>query len=102
MIQDSYDVSANKAKLLALQETSLLMGKFKQVRYADSGVQEYRWGCVAGTKNHPVPPWHKALEGKIFRWDGPPITSKLGEPVHRSNSGEDFNCRCFARPIVRF
>jgi SPP1 gp7 family putative phage head morphogenesis protein len=101
-IQDSYEVSANKAKFLARQETSLLMSKFKEVRYADSGVEEYRWGCVAGTKNHPVRPWHKALEGKVFRWDDPPITSKPGEAVHRNNPGEDFNCRCFARPIVRF
>jgi hypothetical protein len=31
------------------------------------GVHEYRWSCVAGTKNHPVRLWHKALEGKIFR-----------------------------------
>jgi SPP1 gp7 family putative phage head morphogenesis protein len=101
-IQDSYDVSANKAKFLARQETSLLMSKFKEVRYADSGVQEYRWGCVAGTKSHPVRLWHKALEGKIFRWDDPPVTSKPGDPVRRNNPGEDFNCRCFARPIVHF
>jgi SPP1 gp7 family putative phage head morphogenesis protein len=102
VIQDSYDVSANKAKFLARQETSLLMSKFKEVRYADSGVREYRWGCVAGTNDHPVRPWHKALEGKVFRWDDPPITSKPGEAVHKNNPGEDFNCRCFARPIVRF
>jgi SPP1 gp7 family putative phage head morphogenesis protein len=101
--QDSYDVSANKAKFLARQETSLLMSKFKQVRYADSGVHEYRWGCVAGTKNHPVRPWHKALEGKVFRWDNPPIISEPGRPVRHGNPGEDYGpCRCFARPIVRF
>lgn len=102
VLQDSYGVSANKAKFLARQETSLLMSKFKQVRYSDVGISEYRWGCVAGSKNHPVRPWHKALEGKIFRWDDPPITSKPGEPVRRNNPGEDFFCRCFARPVVRF
>lgn len=102
VLQDSYDVSTNKAKFLARQETSLLMSKFKQVRYNDAGISEYRWGCVAGSKNHPVRSWHRALEGKIFRWDNPPITSKPGEPVRRNNPGEDFFCRCFARPIVRF
>jgi SPP1 gp7 family putative phage head morphogenesis protein len=101
-IQRSFDVSANKAKFLARQETSLLMSKFKQVRYNDSGISEYRWGCVAGSKNHPVRTWHRALEGKTFRWDTPPITSKPGDPVRRNNPGEDFYCRCFARPIVRF
>lgn len=101
-IQKRYEVSANKAKFLARQETSLLMTKFKETRYADAGVKEYIWGCVVGSPKHPVRPAHKKLEGKIFRWDDPPITTEPGEPVRRNNPGQDFNCRCFARPIVRF
>jgi SPP1 gp7 family putative phage head morphogenesis protein len=101
-IQKSYGVSANKAKFLARQETSLLMTKFKESRYTDAGVMEYKWGCVAGTAKHPVRPAHKILEGKVFRWDDPPITTSPGEPARRNNPGEDYNCRCFAKPIVRF
>jgi SPP1 gp7 family putative phage head morphogenesis protein len=101
-IKSSYGVSRNKAKFLARQETSLLMTKFKQTRYEDAGVREYRWGCVAGSPLHPVRPWHKALEGKIFRWDNPPVTTKPGEAARRNNPGQDYNCRCFARPIVKF
>lgn len=101
-IQDSYDVSKNKAKFLARQETSLLMTKFKETRYVDAGVEWYQWGCVSGSKNHPVRPWHKALEGKRFRWDDPPITTKAGEPIRRNNPGQDYNCRCFAKPLVSF
>jgi SPP1 gp7 family putative phage head morphogenesis protein len=100
-IQKSYGVSARKAKFLARQETNLLMTKFKETRYEESGIFEYKWGCVAGSPNHPVRPWHKALEGKIFRFDTPPVTTKPGEPQRRNNPGQDFNCRCFARPIVR-
>lgn len=98
-IQKSYDVSQTKAKFLARQETSLLMTKFKESRYVDSGVTEYKWGCVSGSAKHPVRPMHKALEGKIFRWDNPPITDEKG---NRNNPGQDYNCRCFARPVVRF
>lgn len=101
-IQDQFEVSANKAKFLARQETSLAMTKFKESRYVDVGVKEYRWGCVGGSPKHPVRPAHKKLEGKIFRWDDPPITTEPGEPTRRNNPGQDFNCRCFARPIVRF
>lgn len=101
-IQDSYGVSANKAKFLARQETALLMAKFKETRYADAGVNEYKWGCVAGSKNHPVRPWHKDLEGKTFRWDNPPVTTQPGTSVRRNNPGQDYNCRCFAKPIVKF
>lgn len=106
-IQTSYGVSANKAKFLARQETSLLMTKFKESRYQDAGVNEYKWVAVAGTKLHPVRPSHKALaeqskKGKIFRWDQPPNTAEPGEPARYNNPGQDFNCRCTAVPIVRF
>ena len=101
-IQKSYGVSQRKAKFLARQESSLLMTKFKETRYVDAGVNEYRWTCVAGSKNHPVRPSHKILDGKIFRWDNPPITTEPGETVRRNNPGQDYNCRCFAKPIVRF
>ncbi len=102
LIQESYGVAENKAKFLARQETSLLMAKFKETRYLDAGVTEYKWQCVAGSPAHPVRPAHKRLEGKIFRWDHPPITTEPDEPERRNNPGQDYNCRCSARPIVRF
>ena len=98
-IQKSYGVSQNKAKFLARQETNLLMAKFKESRYTDAGVKKYKWGTVAGSANHPVRPMHKALEGKIFSWNNPPVTDEKG---NRNNPGQDYNCRCFARPIVEF
>ncbi len=109
-IQKSYEVSANKAKFLARQETSLLMTKLKETRYQDAGVDMYRWGIVTGSKDHPVRPTHKALDGKYFRWDDPREVDKHGifkpngarKPGNNLNPGQDYNCRCFARPIVRF
>ncbi len=101
-IKRSYGVTQAKAKFLARQETSLLLTKFKETRYTEAGVHEYKWGCVAGSKNHPVRPSHKRLEGKVFRWDDPPITTEPGEPTRRNNPGQDFNCRCYAKPIVKF
>lgn len=101
-IKRSYGVTENKAKFLARQETGLLMAKFKETRYAAAGITEYRWGCVQGSKLHPVRPSHKILEGKIFSWNSPPTTTAPDEPVRRNNPGQDYNCRCFARPIVRF
>lgn len=101
-IEKSYGVTTRKAKFLARQETNLLMTKFKETRYTEAGADEYIWGTVAGSPKHPVRPSHKALKGKTFRWDDPPITTMPGEPQRRNNPGEDFNCRCFAKPIVRF
>ena len=101
-IQKSYGVTQNKAKFLARQETRLLLTKFKEVRYTDSGITEYKWGCVSGTPAHPVRPAHKKLEGQIIKMDNPPITSEPGQPVRRNHAGADYNCRCFMVPIVRF
>lgn len=108
MIQKSYGSSVKKAKFLARQETRLLLTKFKQTRYEDAGVNEYRWGIanraiqakgapyVKGQVRHD----HGMLAGKIFKWQNPPITdSKTGA---RNNPGQDYNCRCYAIPIVKF
>lgn len=108
-IEKSYGVTERKAKFLARQETSLLMTKYKQTRYEDAGVNEYKWGCVhrahdQNPKKHTpgnVRYSHGLLENKIFAWNNPPITSNPGEPARRNNPGQDYNCRCFARPIVR-
>lgn len=107
VIQKSYDVSADKARFLARQETSLLMAKYKQVRYQEVGINEYLWKCVAGTANHPVRPMHRELNDKswakrnknpeIFNFSNPPVTNPEG---NRNNPGEDYNCRCVSIPIV--
>lgn len=101
VIQKSYGVTRNKAKFLARQETNLLLTTFKETRYAEAGIKEYIWQTVVGSPKHPVRPSHAALRGKIFRFDDPPITTAPGEPVRRNNPGEDYNCRCFARPVIR-
>ena len=73
-IKESYGVSQSKAKFLARQETKLLTVQLQKELYLDAGVGEYRWECVTGSPNHPVRHHHKILEGKIFRWDNPPVT----------------------------
>ena len=100
VIQKSYDVTERKAKFLARQETNLLMTKFKETRYVKAGVEEYKWCTVVGTPTHPVRKDHKKLDGEIFRWDTPPITNTKTNA--RNNPGQDYNCRCFAKPIIKF
>lgn len=105
LIESSYAEVGHKAKFLARQETSLLMTKYKETRYTKVGVTEYKWGCVTGTSAHPVRPDHRKLgdeskNGKIFRWDDPPVTNSKTQA--RNNPGQDYNCRCFAIPVVRF
>lgn len=98
-IQSSYGVTRSKAKFLARQETALMMSALQTQRYKDAGVEGYIWRCVTGTKDHPVRPMHKVLDGVFVKWDDPPIVNKNGDRMH---AGEDFNCRCFKQPVVRF
>lgn len=107
-IQKSYGVSERKAKFLARQETNLMLTTYKVAKYTSAGVQEYKWGCVK-MPHQPTPkaPYlpgevryhHGIHEGKIFRFDNPPVVNDKGE---RKNPGMDYNCRCFAIPIVKF
>lgn len=92
VIKDSFGVTERKAKFLARQETHLMMTTWQESRYKEAGIQQYKWQCVAGTPLHPVRPAHKALDGKVFRFDDPPMTTGPGEPVRRNNPGQDYNC----------
>lgn len=93
-IQKNYGVSRRKAKFLARQETSLLMSQVRQERFKDAGITKYMWiGVMDERERHD----HKLLEDKIFTWDNPPITNLATGA--RNHPGEDYNCRCIARPI---
>ena len=94
-IQQNYGVSKAKAKFLARQETGLLMSKFQETRYRDCGVNEYKWSTA---HNEKVRHDHALLDGKIFRFDQPPVTNR--KTGARNNPGEDFNCHCVAIPRV--
>lgn len=95
IIQASYGSSKAKAKFLARQETALLMSKFQESRYKDIGVTRYRW---SGANDKRERPDHKALNGKVFSFDSPPVTDR--KTGARNNPGEDYNCRCIATPIL--
>lgn len=96
MIRHNYGVSQRKAAFLARQETSLLMSKFREVRYRDIGSTEYIWrGSMDERERHD----HKILEGQVFRWDQPPVVDRKNG--RRANPGEDFGCRCVAVAVIR-
>lgn len=94
-IQAEKRVSYNKAKFLAKQETSLMVSKYRQVRYEDIGIRRYQWST---SHDQRVRPDHAHLQGKIFRFDQPPVTDL--HTMARNNPGEDFNCRCIAIPVL--
>ncbi len=99
MIEKEYGVSQEKAKFLARQETSLLMSKMRESRYADVGIYKYVWRGSMDARERED---HKVLEGTIQDFRNPPITCRTGKNAGaRNNPGEDFGpCRCLAIPIL--
>ncbi|MBO7735913.1 MAG: minor capsid protein [Methanobrevibacter sp.] len=94
-LEHDYQMSHNKAKFLARQETSLLMSQFREERYKSIGINEYTWSTSGDSR---VRPMHKRLHGKVFSWDNPPIVDESGRRAH---PGQDFGCRCLAIPKIR-
>lgn len=88
-------VTFSKAKFLAKQETSLLVSKYRELRYEEIGIRKYRWST---SHDERVRPDHRELNGEVFRFDQPPITDK--KRGARNNPGEDFGCRCIAIPLL--
>jgi SPP1 gp7 family putative phage head morphogenesis protein len=94
IVQKNYGVSRDKAKFLARQETSLLLSKYREVRYRDIGVETYRWSTSNDVR---VRADHKHLQGKVFKFSNPPVVDT--QNGRRANPGEDFGCRCVAIPV---
>lgn len=89
-IQKQLDVAENRAKLIARDQMAKLNSSITEAKQTALGITEYEWSTAGDER---VRPEHAANNGRVFKWNDPPDT---GHP------GEDINCRCIARPIIRF
>jgi len=87
-------VAVSRATLIARTETARAASVLTQARAEYVGSEEYIWRTAMDAD---VRRSHKALEGKTFRWDNPPVSEPTGE---RSHPGQIWNCRCVAEPIL--
>lgn len=79
----------SRAEFIARDQVSKLNGQLTQVRQQDLGVKRYRWRTAGDDR---VRDSHREKDGKIFSWDDPPADT--GHP------GEDYQCRCYAEPVL--
>lgn len=78
-----------RARLIARDQTAKLNSQLNQARQQTMGFTHYRWRTSGDER---VRESHAVKNGEIFAWDSPP--SDTGHP------GEDFQCRCYAEPII--
>lgn len=93
-IKNLGDITRNRAMLIARTEVARTASVITQARAQSAGSTHFVWRT---SRDNNVRPSHRRLEGKIFRWDDPPISDL---PDYRSLPGQIFRCRCTAQPIL--
>lgn len=94
-IMRSEEVSQSKAVLIARTEVARTASTLTQARAEHIGSDSYIWRTSGDST---VRSDHRVLNGKIFRWDDPPVADEHSGT--RAHPGCIWNCRCFAEPII--
>lgn len=85
-IEERYDVSKSRARLIARDQVGKFNGDLNRVRQQDLGLDSYIWNTM---QDKHVRDEHRDLNGKSFKWSDPPPEGHPGEPIQ---------CRCYAEP----
>lgn len=88
-IQERMDVSESRARLIARDQVAKLYGEVNRLRQDNLGITRYTWRTM---QDERVRPTHADKEGNEYDWDDAPADT--GHP------GEDYQCRCYAEPIL--
>lgn len=92
----SGDVATSRATLIARTEVARTASLLTQARAEFVGSTHYIWRTSGDTD---VRAGHRAMNGKVFRWDDPPEVNENGR-VMRHHPGQIWNCRCYPEPII--
>ena len=93
-IQKDYGTYTKHAKLISRDQIGKLNAQITKYQQKNAGCNKYKWRSVGDER---VRDRHRELDKQIFSWDDPPVVDKrIGRRCH---PGEDYQCRCIARPI---
>lgn len=103
-IRELNNLTYERAKLIAVDQTNKMHGMITQTRQTQLGIEEYYWRTAGDSRVvgdptglYPKPTKlhgnHYVRNRKIFRWDEPPDDGHPGWPIR---------CRCHADPRVDF
>ncbi len=88
-IQEQFGVVRSRAAFIARDQLAKLNGQLNMMQQTSVGVEEYTWRGMMDDRERES---HREHEGKVYRWDDPP--AETGAP------GEDYQCRCWAEPVL--
>lgn len=95
VLEQELGVTRRKAQFWARDQTLKLHAQITQHRHQEAGVSHYYW---MATNDERTRQYHADLHRSEQSWDEPPVTNAAGD---RNHPGEDYNCRCFAYPVIR-
>lgn len=108
-ILDAMETTRSRARLIARDQIGKLNAQLTEKRQTDLGIELYIYNDV---NDERVRPNHAIMDGKICRWDDPTVyKDSLSDKKWKSRSsiggvqehpGTDYQCRCFAEPIIDF
>jgi SPP1 gp7 family putative phage head morphogenesis protein len=97
-LTEKYKGDARHAHLVALDQVRKVSASVNSARIQELGVKTFVW-IHTGGERYPRK-LHQSYSGKEFRYDDlPVIDERTGE---RGIPGAAINCRCVARPVLRF
>ena len=107
ILKRSFEVSKNRAKIIARDQISKLNGNITRARNLSLGITEYQW---LSARDERVRHSHDVLESKICSWNNPEIyKNTAGDNKWKSRSsiggvdlhpGQDILCRCTSVAII--
>ncbi len=95
-LAEKYGQNMRKAKNVALDQTRKAYSSLSAQRMQDAGIKKFIWKHSHG--GHDPRKQHLEWDGKVFRYDGPPVDDRFGPVL----PGQAINCRCFSRPVLDF
>lgn len=106
IIKERGNVTRNRARLIARDQTSKLNADLTEARNVALGLDLYEWG---GTGDERERDSHFVLNGMLCKYSDPTVYSDDGGKTWKKRStigafigkpGEDYQCRCLALPYV--
>ena len=104
-IRDEYFKMRDLSVNMSSDQVSTLDTALTRSIHQDAGVENYVW---ISKRDDLVRQSHRAFDGKVFSWNSPPdgwyVTKSKGLILtgRRCHPGEDYGCRCRAKPVFNF
>lgn len=102
ILKTNSNLGINRAKLIASDQTSKLLGLINQYRSQALGLEKYKWLTA---RDERVRPTHKQAEGKIGIWNDSTKWVEDGKLVPRNGAGDESHpghsvrCRCTSASV---